>query len=69
MMKTSVSILIIFVLCIFNYLTAHSTYYPHVAMKQSKNTGVRTLPNPPPGIISYHIHITYTLFNPDVCIN
>ena len=38
-------------------------------MKQSKNTGVRTLPNPPPGIISYHIHITYTLFNPDVCIN
>lgn len=49
-----------------DFLLAHPTLYPHVAMKRSKADHIRGLPYPPPGIISYHIHITYTLFNPPV---
>jgi hypothetical protein len=37
-------------------------------MKRGNSYRERAVPYPPPGIISYHIHITYTLFNPPVCM-
>ncbi|CAF3705108.1 unnamed protein product [Rotaria socialis] len=45
-------------------LVAHPTIYPHVALKRQQSGPIRVLPSPPPPIISYHIHIVYTLFNP-----
>ncbi len=64
----AIHILVLLVLLTFDCLVAHPTIYPHVAMKRGNNYRERAVPYPPPGIISYHIHITYTLFNPPVCM-
>lgn len=61
--------LVILFLIVCESFIAHPTIYPHMIMKRAKRDLKHTLPNPPPGIISYHIHITYTLFNPPVRIN
>jgi aromatic ring-cleaving dioxygenase len=42
----------------------HPTYYPHRTISRLKLNG--TVPTPPPPIISYHVHITYSIFNPDI---
>ena len=60
--------LVLFVVLACDSLVAHPTLYPHITAKRGKTDGKRALPYPPPGIISYHIHITYTLFNPPVCM-
>ncbi len=64
----AIHFLILFALSICHCLVAHPTFYPHVAMKRGNSYRERAVPYPPPGIISYHIHITYTLFNPPVCM-
>jgi len=40
-------------------VSSHSTLYPHISKDRKKAV-------PFPGIISYHIHLTYTVFNPPV---
>jgi hypothetical protein len=60
--------LVLLVLIACDCFVAHPTMYPHVAMKRGKTSMKNGLPYPLPGIISYHIHVTYTLFNPPVCI-
>ncbi|CAF1520832.1 unnamed protein product [Adineta steineri] len=59
-------IFVVLALLACSCIVAHPTIYPHIALKHGKGNRVRALPNPPPPIISYHIHITYTLFNPPV---
>ena len=49
---------------ITNLLSAHPTIYPHISLKRNQINREHSLPYPPPVIISYHIHVTYTLFNP-----
>lgn len=66
-MMVAIHVLALLVVLVCDSLVAHPTLYPHVTMKRQKNGGQGALPYPPPGIISYHIHITYTLFNPPVC--
>ncbi|CAF1287283.1 unnamed protein product [Adineta steineri] len=61
-----VHIFVVLALLACNCIVAHPTIYPHIALKHGRANRVRALPNPPPPIISYHIHITYTLFNPPV---
>ncbi|CAF1091782.1 unnamed protein product [Adineta ricciae] len=65
-MKCIVQALLVFILLAYDSLDAHPTLYPHIRMTRTKGIRERALPNPPPGIISYHIHVTYTLFNPPV---
>lgn len=60
--------LALFVLIACDGIFAHPTIYPHIGLKRGNKNRVQALPNPPPGILSYHIHITYTLFHAPVCI-
>jgi len=55
--------LLLYVLAVMMMVEGHPTMYPHRAHEASKGSwrqgGV------PPGVISYHVHLTYTVFNPD----
>eukprot|EP01094_Clydonella_sp_ATCC50884_P018521 TRINITY_DN3436_c0_g1_i2.p1 TRINITY_DN3436_c0_g1~~TRINITY_DN3436_c0_g1_i2.p1 ORF type:complete len:155 (+),score=41.07 TRINITY_DN3436_c0_g1_i2:60-467(+) len=39
---------------------AHSTAYPHIELARSKGL---LDPSVPPAVLSYHVHVTYTVFN------
>jgi len=62
--KVSLALLVVLVV---QLCAGHPTYYPHrAATKKQTRSGSTVLPSPPPPIISYHVHVTYTVFNPDV---
>jgi len=67
-MGCNITCICAFLLLLVVFASSHSTIYPHRKLDRIKkeNAGVGALPSPPPGIISYHIHVTYTLFNPPV---
>lgn len=56
-------VVVVLLAVFFEAATTHPTIYPH--RKRQLEVG-KMIPNVPPGIISWHVHIAYTLFNPDV---
>jgi len=56
---------ILLILALATVVSGHSTIYPHVRQQRIKN-GVNVLPSSPPGILSYHVHLTYTVFHAPV---
>ena len=63
-MRMTTVLSLIAIACLVAVAAAHGTRYPHIEMARAK--GMAVAPEAPPGILSWHVHITYTVFHHDV---